>query len=148
MPLLEVAQIRHVSASIRLTDTTATQIDQYAAFIHASADDVIEQALTYVFSKDRDFQEFLKSSQAAQVTPTLRIRKGPSNDAAEPPANEAHKRGAVHGTTPDRCGGIEGMILHRNLCQDHGGAAHRVNFDTPPLKGRCRAPWALSGLPT
>jgi hypothetical protein len=85
MPLLEVAQIRHVSASIRLTDTTAIQIDQYAAFIHASADDVIEQALTYVFSKDRDFQEFLKSSQAAQVTPTLRIRKGPSNDAAEPP---------------------------------------------------------------
>ena len=51
MPLLEVAQIRHVSASIRLTDTTAIQIDQYAAFIHASADDVIEQALTYVFSK-------------------------------------------------------------------------------------------------
>jgi hypothetical protein len=85
MPLLEVAQIHHVSASIRLTDTTATQIDQYAAFIHASADDVIEQALTYVFSKDRDFQEFLKSSQAAQVTPTLRIRKGPSNDAAERP---------------------------------------------------------------
>jgi hypothetical protein len=86
MPLLEVAQIRHVSASVRLTDTTATQIDQYAAFIHASADDVIEQALTYVFSKDRDFQEFLKSSQADQVTPTLRVRKGPSNDAAEPPA--------------------------------------------------------------
>ena len=85
MPLLEVAQIRHVSASIRLTDTTATQIDQYAAFIHASADDVVEQALTYVFSKDRDFQEFLKSSQAAQVTPTLRIRKGPSNNAADLP---------------------------------------------------------------
>ena len=86
MPLLEVTQIRHISASIRLTDTTAVQVDQYAAFIHASADDVVEQALTYVFSKDRDFQEFLKSSQAAQVTPTLRIRKGPSNDAVEPPA--------------------------------------------------------------
>jgi hypothetical protein len=85
MPLLEVAQIHHVSASVRLTDTTAAQIDQYAAFIHASADDVVEQALAYVFSKDRDFQEFLKSSQATQVTPTLRIRKGPSNDAAERP---------------------------------------------------------------
>jgi predicted transcriptional regulator len=86
MPLLEVTQIRHISASIRLTDTTATQVDQYAAFIEASADDVIEQALTYVFSKDRDFQEFLKTSQAGHVTPTLRIRKGPNNDAAEPPA--------------------------------------------------------------
>jgi hypothetical protein len=88
MPLLEVTQTRHISASIRLTDTTATLTDQYAAFIHASADDVVEQALTYVFSKDRDFQEFLKGSQAAHVTPTLRIRKGPSSDAAEPPAKK------------------------------------------------------------
>ena len=86
MPLLEVTQIRHISASIRLTDTTAVQVDQYAAFIHASADEVVEQALTYVFSKDREFQEFLKSSQAGRITPTLRIRKGPGNDAAEPPA--------------------------------------------------------------
>jgi hypothetical protein len=86
MPLLEVTQIRHISASIRLTDTTAAQVDQYATFIHASADDVVEQALTYVFSKDRDFQEFLKSSQATHIMPTLRIRKGPSNDAVVPPA--------------------------------------------------------------
>ena len=71
MPLLEVIQTRHLSASIRLTDTTATQVDQYAAFIHASADDVVEQALAYVFSKDRDFQEFLKSPEAQKVTPTL-----------------------------------------------------------------------------
>ena len=35
------------------------------------------------------------------------------------------------------------MIFHPNLFQDDGGAAHRVNFDTPPLRGRCRAPWAL-----
>ena len=62
MPLLEVVQTRHVSASIRLTDAIAAQVDQYAAFIHASADDVVEQALTYVFGKDRDFQEFVKSS--------------------------------------------------------------------------------------
>jgi len=81
MPLLDVTQIGHISASIRLTDTTATQVDQYAAFIEANADDVIEQALSYVFSKDRDFQEFLKSSQAAQVVPTLCIRKGPNKKA-------------------------------------------------------------------
>ena len=64
MPLLEVIQTRHISASIRLTDTTATQVDQYAAFIRACADDVVEQALAYVFSKDRDFQEFLKTPEA------------------------------------------------------------------------------------
>ncbi|MEG9437840.1 hypothetical protein JAO29_16960 [Edaphobacter sp. HDX4] len=85
MPLLEVIQTRQVSASVRLTDSTATQVDQYAAFIHASADDVVEQALTYVFSKDRDFQDFLKTPQARQVSSTLRIRRAPAADAAEPP---------------------------------------------------------------
>src|SRR5271157_6078184 len=88
MPLLEVIQTRQVSASIRLTDTTATQVDQYASFIHASADDVVEQALTYVFAKDRDFQEFLKTPQAKQVASTLRVRKGPSNGSAEEPAKK------------------------------------------------------------
>jgi predicted transcriptional regulator len=84
MPLLEVVQTRHLSASIRLTDSTATQVDQYAAFIRASADDVVEQALAYVFSKDRDFQDFLKTPQAKQASATLRIRKAPATDAAEP----------------------------------------------------------------
>jgi hypothetical protein len=91
MPLLEVIQTKQISASIRLTETTAAQVDQYAAFIHASADDVVEQALGYVFCKDRDFQEFLKSPEARQVAATLRIRKAPAPEAVEPstkkPAN-------------------------------------------------------------
>jgi hypothetical protein len=62
MPLLEIIQTRQISASIRLDEATATQVDQYAAFIHATADDVVDKALNYVFSKDRDFQEFLKTS--------------------------------------------------------------------------------------
>jgi hypothetical protein len=81
MALLEIIQTRHVSASIRLDEGTAAQVDQYAAFIHATADDVVDKALNYVFAKDRDFQEFLKSPQAAQVTPTLRIRKVAVSDA-------------------------------------------------------------------
>ena len=81
MPLLEVTQTRKISASIRLTDSTANQVDQYAAFIRASADDVIEEALKHCFGKDRDFQEFLKSPDARKVTPTLRIRKPTANDA-------------------------------------------------------------------
>jgi hypothetical protein len=86
MPLLEVVHTRQISASIRLSDTTATQVDQYAAFIRACADDVVEQALTYVFSKDRDFQEYLKTPEARQVASTLRIRKTPTIEAAEAPA--------------------------------------------------------------
>jgi hypothetical protein len=83
MPLLEVNPNRHVSASIRLEEATAIQIDQYAAFIHASADDVVDKALNYVFSKDRDFQEFLKTAQAAHVTATLRIRRAAVPNAVE-----------------------------------------------------------------
>ena len=83
MPLLEVTQTRHLSASIRLTDTTASQVDQYAAFIRASADDVVEQALAYVFAKDRDFQDYLKSPEAQRVTPALRVRRVATNDPAE-----------------------------------------------------------------
>ncbi|WP_263378469.1 hypothetical protein [Granulicella paludicola] len=92
MPLLEVIQTRQISASIRLTETTATQVDQYASFIRASADDVVEQALAYVFTKDRDFQEFLKSPEARKVSSTLRIRKAPAIEggevAAKKPATE------------------------------------------------------------
>jgi hypothetical protein len=88
MPLLEVVQTRQISASIRLTDSTATQVDQYAAFIRACADDVVEQALAYVFSKDRDFQDFLKTPEARKVTSTLRIRKVPAAVASEPTAQK------------------------------------------------------------
>ena len=98
MPLLEVIQTRHLSASIRLTDTTAAQVDQYAAFIHASADEVVEQALAYVFSKDRDFQEFLKSAEAQKITPTLRVRRVAASDVVEQPPRKPAS-GAVNGST-------------------------------------------------
>jgi uncharacterized protein (DUF952 family) len=88
MPLLEITQTRQISASVRLDGATATQVDQYAAFIHASADDVVDKALNYVFSKDRDFQDFLKTPQSNKVTSTLRIRKAPANEAPEQPAKK------------------------------------------------------------
>ena len=88
MPLLEITQSRQISASVRLDEGTATLTDQYAAFIKATADDVVDKALNYVFSKDRDFQDFLKTVEARQVPSTLRIRKAPGNDPAELPAKK------------------------------------------------------------
>ena len=129
MPLLEVIQTRHISASVRLDEVTATQVDQYAAFIHASADDVVEKALNYVFSKDRDFQEFLKTPQATQMTPSLRIRKVSTVDPVESPVRKAESIEAVAGT--------ETMIDPKILWQSHNGASHRKNIDTPPLTGWC-----------
>ena len=94
MPLLEINLSRYISASVRLDESTAEQVDQYAAFVHASADDVVDKALNYVFSKDRDFQDFLKTPQAKQVTSTLRVRKGPNRDET----NDAEQTAKKHGT--------------------------------------------------
>lgn len=88
MPLLEINQIRQICASVRLDEATAVQVDQYAAFIQACADDVVDKALNYVFSKDRDFQEFLKTPQAKQVASTLRVRKAANNDASAQPGKK------------------------------------------------------------
>jgi hypothetical protein len=96
MPLLEINQTRYISASVRLDESTAEQVDQYAAFVHASADDVVDKALNYVFSKDRDFQDFLKTPQAKEVASTLRVRKGPSNGAVGGACQEARSRGGVN----------------------------------------------------
>ena len=91
MPLLEIVQTSHVTAMIRLEDTTAGQIDQYAAFLHAPADDVVDKALTYVFAKDREFQDYLRTPEAARAPRSLRVRRyGRDGDGAEP-ANGAAK---------------------------------------------------------
>ena len=84
MPLLEIVQTNHVTAMIRLDETTAGQIDQYAAFLHAPADDVVDKSLAYVFAKDRDFQDFLRTPEAARAPRSLRVRRyGRDSDAAE-----------------------------------------------------------------
>ena len=84
MALFEVPQIRYVQATIRLEESTATQVDQYAAFLHAPADDVVDKALAYVFAKDREFQQFLKSPEASHVTPALRVRRAATSEAERP----------------------------------------------------------------
>jgi hypothetical protein len=89
MPLLEITQTRHVNASVRFTDSTVQLVDKYVAFIRAqgqsraSADEVIEQAVGYTFNKDREFQEFLKTPQAANVASTLRVRRSAIPEAVE-----------------------------------------------------------------
>ena len=94
MPLLEINLSRYINALIRLDETTAEQVDQYASFVHVTADDVVDKALTYVFSKDRDFQDFLKTPQAKQVPPTLRVRRGPTKDAKHEAEQPTKKLGA------------------------------------------------------
>ena len=95
MPLIEVTQSRYVSATIRLDSETATLIDQYAAFVHGSADDVVDKALNYVFAKDREFQDYLKSPLAAKAVPSLRVRRAGAADAPEPIVSGERSRGGM-----------------------------------------------------
>jgi hypothetical protein len=68
---------------VRQDESTAAQVDQYAACIRASADDVMDKALNDLFSKDRDFEEFLKTPQAKQAASAFCVRKAPSNGAPQ-----------------------------------------------------------------
>jgi hypothetical protein len=68
MPLLEINQIRHISPSVRRDESTAEQVDQYAAFVHASTDDVVDQALNYVFSKRPRLSGFSEDASGQTVS--------------------------------------------------------------------------------
>ena len=74
MPLLEIAPTKKVVATITLEETTALNVDKYAAFVNANADDVVSQALSYVFTRDKDFQKFLEAPDGRKAPTSLRIR--------------------------------------------------------------------------
>ena len=106
MPLLEINQIRHICASVRGDEETAAQVDQYAAVIRASADDVVDKALNYVFAKDGDSQEFLKA---------------PQNSSAMRKEGCSRYGGHVFGVGGE---GVIGLLISR---QCKNGASHREN---------------------
>lgn len=81
MPLLEIVKPARFKASIRLDETPPDRSISTQQFFHASVDDVVDEALAYAFAKDRDFQELLRTSQAAHVSPSLRIRHFGKNSA-------------------------------------------------------------------
>jgi len=70
---------------------------------------MLDKALNYVFSKDRDFQDFLKTPQAKQVASTLGVRKGLSTWCSGGACQEAYRSVGVH----DFRAGGERVILLR-----------------------------------
>jgi hypothetical protein len=75
MPLLELTASKKVTAIVTLEDATAKQIDQYAAMTKGSADDVVNAALEYVFSKDKDFARYRDENATAKPVIPLRIKR-------------------------------------------------------------------------
>ena len=94
MPLLEIAPTKKVVATITLEETTALNVDKYAAFVNANADDVVSQALSYVFSRDKDFQKFLESPDDKKAPACLRIRNQNGTKRGRKPAAKAQHQGA------------------------------------------------------
>jgi hypothetical protein len=75
MPLLEITSTKKITATVSLDDAIAKQINVYAAFTNASADEVVNKALEYVFSKDREFQKYREENSTARASYPLRIKK-------------------------------------------------------------------------
>ena len=98
MPLLEIAESKKITAIVTIEETTAKQIDQYAAFTKGSPDDVVQAALTYIFTKDKDFQKFCDENATAKPKTALRLKR-PASTGAKP---EQHGNGAKASTAAAR----------------------------------------------
>src|ERR1039458_9969290 len=75
MPLLEITTSRKVTATVSLEEPTANLVNQYAAFTRVAADDVVNKALEYVFTKVKDFQKFIDSPNDTKPLQPLRIKR-------------------------------------------------------------------------
>ncbi len=82
MPLFTVKTSRKVDTSMKLEESTAKMLDRYAHFHKGSADDVVNEALEYVFQHDKDFQRHLKQNPDEVVASSVRIKKTPGSAKA------------------------------------------------------------------
>ena len=87
MALLAIKVSKKVQISCLLEESIAIQVDKYAAFSQAPADDVVNSALEYVFSKDKEFLEYVEKNPNLAAPETLRVK----SDAIQQPGP---KRGA------------------------------------------------------
>jgi hypothetical protein len=65
----EFNQSRYINASVRLDEPIAAQLAQYAVFIRASADDVVDKALNYVVSKGATLRTFSRRRRPSRLPP-------------------------------------------------------------------------------
>ena len=75
MALLDITSKQTKIAVIKLEESTVRQVDEYAAFIHAAADDVVNEALKHIFKTDREFQKYRSEISDVSVPASLRLKK-------------------------------------------------------------------------
>jgi hypothetical protein len=79
MALFTVKTSKKVETNIRLEESTAKMLDRYAHFHKGPADDVVNEALEYIFRHDKDFQQHLQKNPDEEVTASVRIKKAPGS---------------------------------------------------------------------
>ncbi len=77
MPLFTVKTSNKIDTSMRLEESTAKMLDRYAHFHKGSADDVVNEALEYIFKHDKDFQQELRRNPDVEVASTVRVKTSP-----------------------------------------------------------------------
>ena len=98
MPLLKIAESKKITIYSTVEETTVKQIEQYAAMTKGTVDEVVQQALEYVFSKDADFKRFVTENPDAKPKEPCRVKR--SSSAAATP--ETAKNGAAPRTNSAR----------------------------------------------
>lgn len=86
MPMLSIVASKKVTAIVTIEDSIAKQIDEYAAYTKGSADDVVQAALDYIFTKDKDFLKFRDENVSAKPVIPLRLKR-PAVTPTKPGAN-------------------------------------------------------------
>ena len=103
MPLLSIQASKKVETTVRLEESTAKRVDQYAHFAKASADDVVNQALEYVFTKDKDFPAIPHADEPGRrdSLPPFASRSPHATTASK---NNGAGNGATNGASPHAVG--------------------------------------------
>ena len=93
MPLLKIAESKKITIYATIEETTAKQIEQYAAMTKGTCDEVVQQALDYIFSKAADFKKFCTEHPDAKPKDPIRVKRSSSAAATpEPASNGASPR--------------------------------------------------------
>jgi hypothetical protein len=74
MPLLDIKVSKKIDIHCSLEQSTATLVEQYATFLKVPADEVINASLEHVFSKDKEFQQYLEKHPQAPEFSSLRVQ--------------------------------------------------------------------------
>ena len=90
MALFTVKTSKKVETSMRLEESTAKMLDRYAHFHQGPADDVVNEALEYIFKRDKDFQKHLQQNPNEEVTASVRIKKAPGSAKPSKPSTNGN----------------------------------------------------------